>query len=34
MGRKLSREEKIKALMSEFGYTRKEAKIFLVDMGE
>jgi hypothetical protein len=32
--RRLSRGDKIKALMSEFGYTRKEADIFLKDMGE
>ena len=29
-----SKADKIKALMTEFGYTRKEAVMFLKDMGE
>jgi len=30
----LTKREAIRALMSEFGYTQREAKIFLIDMGE
>jgi len=30
----LTKEQAIRSLMSEFGMTRKEAKIFLIDMGE
>jgi len=29
-----TKADKIKALMSEFGYTKKEAIMFLKDMGE
>lgn len=32
--KRLSKKDKVKALMSEFGYTKKEALIFLKDMGE
>lgn len=32
--KRISRKDKIKALMEEFGLTRKEANIELIDMGE
>ena len=33
-GDNMTRQDKIKALINEFGMTRKEADIFLIDLGE